>query len=163
MGERIKLTASDDSGEFGAYLSPLPAKPGPGIVMLHEILGITPWIEEIADQFAARGYCVAAPDMFWRLEPNFVADYRIPEQRAKHTNTQPLIQKDRTQSPRSAWTNNPGIISLSLSSLSHLSHHLSSLSNQVLEAFPEYRSRASVLPGAPRELPAKWMRAICIR
>ena len=95
MGERIKLTASDDSGEFGAYLSPLPAKPGPGIVMLHEILGITPWIEEVADQFAARGYCVAAPDMFWRLEPNFVADYRIPEQREKGLRFRGEINHDK--------------------------------------------------------------------
>ena len=95
MGERIKLTASDGSGEFGAYLSPLPAKPGPGIVMLHEILGITPWIEEVADQFAARGYCVAAPDMFWRLEPNFVADYRIPEQREKGLQFRGEINHDK--------------------------------------------------------------------
>ena len=55
MGQRINIAATDGSGEFGAYVSPLPAKPGPGIVMLHEILGITPWIEEVADQFAARG------------------------------------------------------------------------------------------------------------
>ena len=95
MGERIKLTASDDSGEFGAYLSQLPANPGPGIVMLHEILGITPWIEEVADQFAARGYCVAAPDMFWRLEPNFVADYRIPEQREKGLRFRGEINHDK--------------------------------------------------------------------
>ena len=51
MGQRIDIDAVDGSGAFGAYLSPLPAQPGPGIVMLHEILGITLWIEEVADQF----------------------------------------------------------------------------------------------------------------
>ena len=66
MGQRIDIDAADGSGAFGAYLSPLPPQPGPGIVMLHEILGITPWIEEVADQFASRGYCVVSPDMFWR-------------------------------------------------------------------------------------------------
>lgn len=82
-GQRIKIPASDGSGDFGAYLAPLPAKPSPGIVMLHEILGITDWIAEVSDLFAGRGYCVIAPDMFWRLEPGFVADFRIPEQRDK--------------------------------------------------------------------------------
>ena len=79
----VNIAARDGTGQFGAYVSPLPAKPGPGVVMLHEILGLTTWIEEIADQFAGRGYCVISPDMFWRLEPGFVADYRIPEQREK--------------------------------------------------------------------------------
>lgn len=82
-GQRVKIAASDGSGDFGAYVAPLPMEPAPGIVMLHEILGITDWIVEVADQFAARGYCVVAPDMFWRLEPGFVADFRIPEQRNK--------------------------------------------------------------------------------
>ena len=82
-GQRIKIAATDGSGEFGAYVAPFPAEPSPGIVMLHEILGITDWIVEVTDQFAARGFCVIAPDMFWRLEPGFVADFRIPEQRDK--------------------------------------------------------------------------------
>lgn len=49
--------------------------------MLHEIFGVTDWIRKTADRFAEHGFCVAAPDMFWRLEPNFVADFRDPEQR----------------------------------------------------------------------------------
>ena len=65
--DRIQLSATDDSGTFGAYLAALPETPGPGVVMLHEILGITPWIHEIANQFSVRGHCVAFPDIFWRL------------------------------------------------------------------------------------------------
>ncbi|MEE2997194.1 MAG: dienelactone hydrolase family protein [Pseudomonadota bacterium] len=95
MGRRVKIAATDGSGAFGAYVSPLPALQGPGIVMLHEILGITPWIEEVADQFAARGYCVIAPDMFWRLEPDFVADYRIPKQREKGLRFRGKIDHDK--------------------------------------------------------------------
>ena len=81
--DRIELSATDDSGKFGAYLAALPKTPGPGVVMLQEILGITPWIHEIANQFSVRGYCVAFPDIFWRLKPDFVADYRIPQQRER--------------------------------------------------------------------------------
>ena len=53
--DRIELSATDDSGKFGAYLAALPKTPGPGVVMLHEILGVTPWIHEIANQFSVRG------------------------------------------------------------------------------------------------------------
>ena len=55
MGQQLRIAATDGSGTFKAYLSPRSGAPGPGIVMLHEILGITPWIKEVADQFAARG------------------------------------------------------------------------------------------------------------
>ena len=74
-GQKIKIAASDGSGAFDAYLA-LPARPpAPGIVMLHEIFGVTGWIRETADMFAAHGYCVAAPDMFWRMQPNFEGDF----------------------------------------------------------------------------------------
>ncbi len=85
-GHQIKIPAAD-GGAFDAYLAlpsgqPAPA-PAPGIVLLHEIFGVTDWVRETADLFAGHGFCVAAPDMFWRLEPNFVADFRDPAQRAQ--------------------------------------------------------------------------------
>ena len=95
MGQQLRIAATDGSGTFKAYLSPRSGAPGPGIVMLHEILGITPWIKEVADQFAARGYCVISPDMFWRLEPDFVADHRIPEQREKGLRFRDEIDHDK--------------------------------------------------------------------
>ena len=79
-GTTIQIQA-DDGGTFAAYLAPPPAAPGPALVLVQEIFGITDWIRETADMFAAEGYVVAAPDMFWRLEPNFVADHDVPEQR----------------------------------------------------------------------------------
>lgn len=81
-GQTIVVPAAD-GGEFSAYLAlpPEPSVPSaPGIVMLHEIFGVTDWIKETADLFAAQGFCVAAPDMFWRLEPNFVGDHDDAEQ-----------------------------------------------------------------------------------
>lgn len=98
VGEDIRITASD-GGDFGAYLA-MPdidtdTGPGPGIVMLHEIFGVTGWIRETADLFAAQGYCVAAPEMFWRLEPDFVADFRIPAEREKGFKYRGLIDHDK--------------------------------------------------------------------
>lgn len=78
-GQQTKISASD-GGEFDAYLALPTVSSAPGIVMLHEIFGVTDWIRETADLFAEHGYCVVAPDMFWRLEPNFVADHRNSEQ-----------------------------------------------------------------------------------
>ncbi len=80
-GQQIKIAASD-GGEFDAYLALPPRSPAPGIIMLHEIFGVTDWIRETADYFAAQGFCVAAPDMFWRLEPNFAGDHRDADQTA---------------------------------------------------------------------------------
>ena len=93
-GQRIRISAAD-GGEFDAYLAlPTPGSAGPsapGIVMLHEIFGVTEWIRETADLFAEHGYCVAAPDMFWRLEPNFVGDHRDAEQTAQGRRYKQLI------------------------------------------------------------------------
>jgi carboxymethylenebutenolidase len=92
-GQSIRVSASD-GGEFGAYLSLPTTSPAPGIVLLHEIFGVTDWIRETADLFAAQGYCVAAPEMFWRLEPDFVADFRIPAEREKGFRYRGLIDHD---------------------------------------------------------------------
>lgn len=88
-GRQIKISAMD-GGEFDAYLAK-PTAPssgadpasGPGIIMLHEIFGVTDWIRETADLFADHGFCVVAPDMFWRMEPNFDGDHDSAEQTAQ--------------------------------------------------------------------------------
>tara|TARA_Y100001936_G_scaffold152565_1_gene148768 strand:+ start:10270 stop:10968 length:699 start_codon:yes stop_codon:yes gene_type:complete len=78
--ELIEISAAD-GGTFDAYLSLPTHTPAPGIIMLHEIFGVTGWIKDTADMFAERGFCVLAPEMFWRLQPNFTADFAVPEER----------------------------------------------------------------------------------
>ncbi len=64
----IKITAPD-GGSFSAYLA-LPAQtPAPGIVLIQEIFGVNKVMRDLADGFAAQGYAVACPDLFWRIEP----------------------------------------------------------------------------------------------
>ncbi|MBC6458113.1 dienelactone hydrolase family protein [Actinomadura sp. HBU206391] len=46
---------------------------GPGLLLVQEIFGLGPYIREVAEDLAALGYVVAAPDLFWRLEPGYVA------------------------------------------------------------------------------------------
>jgi carboxymethylenebutenolidase len=93
-GQRIKIPASD-GGEFDAYLAEPASGPAPLIVMLHEIYGVTDWVTETADMFASQGYLVAAPDMFWRLEPNFNADHRDSAQRDQGLRYRGMIDHDR--------------------------------------------------------------------
>lgn len=53
---------------FVAY----PEKKGkvPVILVIHEIFGMTDWVEDVADQFAAAGYIAVAPDLLSGMGPN---------------------------------------------------------------------------------------------
>lgn len=53
-------------GKFGAYLSLPRSGKGPGLILLQEIFGVNQHIRNVADQYAADGYVVIAPDLFWR-------------------------------------------------------------------------------------------------
>jgi carboxymethylenebutenolidase len=46
---------------------------GPAILLIQEIFGVGPYIRAVAGDLAALGYVVAAPDLFWRVRPGFVA------------------------------------------------------------------------------------------
>ncbi len=58
-----------DSGAFDAYLALPSSERGPGIVLLQEIFGVNQDMRSIADWYAARGFVVLCPDLFWRQEP----------------------------------------------------------------------------------------------
>ena len=53
-------------GKFGAYLAIPHTRKGPGIVLIQEIFGVNEHIRAVAEQYAADGYLVIAPDLFWR-------------------------------------------------------------------------------------------------
>jgi carboxymethylenebutenolidase len=58
-----------DGGTFDAYLAVPPGGRGPGIVLLQEVFGVNQDMRRIADWYAAHGYVVLCPDLFWRQEP----------------------------------------------------------------------------------------------
>ena len=55
-----------DDGQFQAYLALPRGGTGPGIVLLQEIFGVNAHIRSVAEQYAADGYVVLVPDLFWR-------------------------------------------------------------------------------------------------
>ncbi len=42
----------------------------PVILVIHEIFGMTDWVQDVADQFAAAGYIAIAPDLLSGMGPN---------------------------------------------------------------------------------------------
>jgi len=81
MGQEIQITAAD-GGRFAAYLA-LPARvPAPALVVLPEVFNTNPHIRSVADGYAAEGFVVVAPDVYWRQEPGCYAPY-TDEGRAK--------------------------------------------------------------------------------
>jgi len=68
-----------NDGSFGAYLSLPRGGKGPGIVLLQEIFGVNQHIRNVADQYAADGYVVLAPDLFWRQSPRIELGYNDEE------------------------------------------------------------------------------------
>jgi carboxymethylenebutenolidase len=96
-GQQISIAAADGSGTFHAWLAlpPENMRPAPGVIMLHEIFGVTGWIRETAEMFAAHGYCVAAPDMFWRLQPDFAGDFNSAVETAQGRDYKARLDHDK--------------------------------------------------------------------
>ena len=64
----IQISAKD-GGRFMAYHAAPKSGSGPGLVLIQEIFGVNKVMRDLADGFAAKGYHVACPDLFWRQKP----------------------------------------------------------------------------------------------
>ncbi|MGC5014876.1 dienelactone hydrolase family protein [Streptosporangium sp. DT93] len=67
------VTVAD--GSFDLHLWLPPSGRGPVVLLLQEIFGVGPYIRRVAEDLAALGYVVGAPDLFWRLRPNWVSGH----------------------------------------------------------------------------------------
>lgn len=72
------IDLSSGEGTFGAYLAIPHTCKGPGIVLIQEIFGVNEHIRSVAEQYAADGYLVVAPDLFWRHGPRIELGYDEP-------------------------------------------------------------------------------------
>jgi len=66
----IKITATDGSGSFDAYLVQPKEKPVGAVVLIQEIFGVNQSMKDTAAEVAGPGFIVVAPDLFWRIERN---------------------------------------------------------------------------------------------
>ena len=83
----IDIKSSDGEGDFKAYftsrpyLSDLPRPPG--LVIIQEIFGVSPFLKEMANRYAAHGFAVVVPDLFWRQGASLT---ELPDQSETATN-----------------------------------------------------------------------------
>ena len=89
-GKNLKVKSSAGGGEFDCYVA-APAAGGkvPAIVLASAVHGVDEDMRAIVDEFAARGYLAAAPDLFWRSVPG---PLKRDDERTK-TRSQPRLEK----------------------------------------------------------------------
>lgn len=67
QGRDVRIQGPD--GAFSAYVV-RPARGGaPGLLLIQYISGVNRVMRRLADEFAALGFLVACPDLFWRQQP----------------------------------------------------------------------------------------------
>jgi carboxymethylenebutenolidase len=66
---------SVDGGAFDLHVWLPPQGSGPGVLLIQEIFGVGAYIKAVAARLARVGYVVAAPDLFWRIQPGWAADH----------------------------------------------------------------------------------------
>lgn len=78
IGDFILLTARD-SRTFEAHVAEPAAANGVGLVILPEVYNVNAWVRGVAASYAAEGFTVLVPDLFWRQEPGVHLDYDQPD------------------------------------------------------------------------------------
>ena len=65
------VTVKHDSRAVESVVAhPQSQAKAPAIVVIHEIFGMSDWVEEVADEFAEAGYIAIAPDLLSGMAPN---------------------------------------------------------------------------------------------
>lgn len=77
-GEWVTVKAGDRNvSAFVVY--PESKQKAPVVIVIHEIFGMTDWVEDLADQVAAAGYIAVAPDLLSGVGPNAGRSSSFPE------------------------------------------------------------------------------------
>jgi carboxymethylenebutenolidase len=71
-----------DGYEFPAYVAQPKGAPKGAVVVLQEIFGVNPHIQEVADGYAAQGYLAVAPATFHRVKHGVALGYTAEDMQA---------------------------------------------------------------------------------
>lgn len=75
MNPRITLTSAADGFTLAAHAAWPTGEPRGGVLVIQEIFGITPHIQDMCAVFADAGYTAIAPSLFDRVEAGFQAGH----------------------------------------------------------------------------------------
>jgi carboxymethylenebutenolidase len=65
------VTVKNGARTVDAFVAhPQPAAKAPGIVVIHEIFGMTDWVQTVTDEFSAAGWIAVAPDLLSGMTPD---------------------------------------------------------------------------------------------
>ncbi len=76
---QVPIIASAGGRDFEGFLARLPSGAGPGLLIFSEMWGVAPSKVTMAEDYAQRGFCALAPNMFWRSEFTGVVPFDTPE------------------------------------------------------------------------------------
>jgi carboxymethylenebutenolidase len=74
MQQRVESVPTPD-GSFDLTVWVPEGGSGPGLLLIQEIYGVSDYIRAVAEDLAGLGYVVAAPDLFWRIQPGYQAKH----------------------------------------------------------------------------------------
>jgi carboxymethylenebutenolidase len=74
-----ELIPTHDGGMMPAFVARPPSGRGPGLVMLHEIFGVTDYMKQRARDLAQLGYLTVVPQLYWRLGRDIQTPENTPE------------------------------------------------------------------------------------
>ncbi|WP_456021884.1 dienelactone hydrolase family protein [Pseudomonas protegens] len=89
MGQWVTIK-QEGSKLFSGYLSLPPKGEGPALMILQEIWGVNAHIRALAEQYAADGFVVLAPDVFWRQKTKLDLDYSVSHTKIAYAHYQAL-------------------------------------------------------------------------
>src|SRR5579863_3311909 len=76
------VTVKHDGRSVETFIAyPEVSTKAPVVLVIHEIFGMSDWVEEVADEFAAAGYIAVAPDLLSGMAPNGGRTKDIPNGR----------------------------------------------------------------------------------
>lgn len=93
------VTIPVDGGEMRGFLCrDTEAQPGPAVIVVQEIFGVTPHIESVTRRVAEAGFAALAPDLFWKIgaPPDFSDRESFMAFRAKMDDREFLASLDAT-------------------------------------------------------------------
>ena len=69
MANTVQFEGHEKDQISGYLARPTGTGPYPGVVVIHEVFGLTTWVREVARKIADRGYVALAPDLHHREGP----------------------------------------------------------------------------------------------